>query len=96
MESEIPTLPNEIYLKILSYTDPIDRIDVLCTCKLFLELCLTNLWKPWIYESSRRLRIYMDDRKTLCYDGHVTGLMWAVSEGFLNYFIIAIRRQNIL
>ena len=79
-------LPNEIYLEILKHTDPIDRIDVLCTCKLFLDLCLANLWKPCSHKSTRRLRIYMDDRLTIVYKGPVTGLLWAVSEGFLDYF----------
>ncbi len=88
MSEEIPPLPKDIYLMIIKYSNPLPifRMDILCTCKLFLELCLTYLWQPWKHQSSRKTRIYMDDRRSLCYDGPVTGLLWAISEGYVDYF----------
>jgi len=80
-------LPNEIYLLIFKNIEPIDRIDILCTCKLFLDLCLRYLWQPHKYISSRRLRCYMvDDGQSMDYKGPVTGLLWAISEGYVDYF----------
>ena len=79
-------LTKDTYLLILKYTEPIDKIDVLLTYKYFLDICLRNLWKPWSYRTRRRLRCYMDSRQSIVYDGPVTGLLWAVSEGFFEYF----------
>jgi hypothetical protein len=76
VEDSEDIFPNEIYLEILKHTEPIDRVDVLCVCKNFMDLCLSELWRPWSFKSSKRMNRYLDTRNALCYKEWTTGLIW--------------------
>lgn len=80
IEIPVASLPKDIYLLILKKTRPIDRVDILCTCKYFLDICLRNLWCPWLQSTSKKFNHYYSAYGS-------TGLEWALDHNYIDYVI---------